>query len=217
MNSKVVERQIQQIKSLVKTQERLGKNNQHRSPNRQDFPIRFSAKPFVHYGYSARKAANKKKITKEMIKKNDNKMKLYIALLQKEKRSKKPTIESIKKNNSPHRIFLQEPKGSVDLDGDMTKINIATQPIEKSILTSLRPSQPHLEPLPSYDSPEKESKGPDSPSPSPNGKINESLLQQQSQLLETSVINKSIINKNSEHVPKHKIISSIRKFDDRCT
>lgn len=40
-------------------------------------------------------------------------------------------------------------------------------------------------------------------------------MQHQSIIPEMSIINKSILEKNEERVPKYKIITSIRKFDDR--
>lgn len=42
-------------------------------------------------------------------------------------------------------------------------------------------------------------------------------MQHQTTAPEMSVINKSILEKNEERVPKYKIITSIRKFDDRGT
>ena len=40
-------------------------------------------------------------------------------------------------------------------------------------------------------------------------------MQHQSAIPELSSVNKSILDKNEDRVPKYKIITSIRKFDDR--
>lgn len=65
-------------------------------PSKPEFPTRFCAKPFVHYGNSVKIATIKKKEIDRVVYENDNKMKLYVALLQKKKNSEKPTIEEIK-------------------------------------------------------------------------------------------------------------------------
>mmetsp|Transcript_35088 Transcript_35088/g.34757 ORF Transcript_35088/g.34757 Transcript_35088/m.34757 type:complete len:342 (-) Transcript_35088:34-1059(-) len=218
-DSKVVERQIRQIKSLVKGRKKVHEEDNDYLQNKDQFPRRFTSKPFMHYGFSAKKASQKKKEINDLIKKNDNKMKVYIALLQKQKRSKKPTIGSIENHHSPHRIFLEDAQKSLDISEDFHKLNIATKPIESSPGVDIRnlntySSQPNFETLPNLkkevadQSLEESTLGPK--------RLTDSIIMQQSLMNEVSMINKSIIEKNSEHVPKQKIIGSIRKFDDRC-
>jgi len=66
-DSDSVEKQIQQIKNLVKNKGRIPREEGVRSLKGAEFPIRFCAKPFVHYGYSAKIAAQKKKEAKDLI------------------------------------------------------------------------------------------------------------------------------------------------------
>lgn len=152
-DSKVVERQIRQIKSLVRDRKKFHEEEIDSLQNKDQFPRRFTSKPFMHYGFSAKKASLKKKEINDLIKKNDNKMKVYIALLQKQKRSKKPTIGSIENHHSPHRIFLEDTQKSLDISEDFHKLNIATKPIQLSPgvgIPNLNTynSQPNFETLP---------------------------------------------------------------------
>jgi len=155
-------------------------------------------------------------------------MKLYIALLQKE-RNKKPTIETIENQRiSPTKLFLEDTQKSIDISAEFNKINIDTKAFEKiepnvdvevsesnhissQPLLSTLIHQNNEEALPLLSQPDS----PQQTSPLPQ-KLNDSILMQRSFLQEISLMNKTIIEKNCDHEPKQKIISSIRKFDDRC-
>lgn len=54
-------------------------------PTRPEFPVRFVAKPFVHYGNTVKVATMKQKQIKQLIKQNDNRMKQYVAMLESNK------------------------------------------------------------------------------------------------------------------------------------
>jgi hypothetical protein len=212
------EQQIEELKQIVKDQAKNIRQKGHVLPNRPEFPVRFVAKPFVHYGNTAKVAANKRREMDEIVKANDNKMKIYIALLQKEKNSEKPTIESINnERRSPKTYNHVESQKSIDISDDNNKVSIQVgerlnsgdtefkykTPIKQNII-SQNHGPSHLLPSLHYaqdNSPKK---------------CNDSLLNFQSMLHEMSVMNKTVIDKNSEHASKHHIINSIRKFDDRC-
>jgi hypothetical protein len=55
-----LERQIEEIKVLTKQKTTSLKERESVLPNRPEFPTRFCAKPFVHYGNSQKLAAIKK-------------------------------------------------------------------------------------------------------------------------------------------------------------
>jgi hypothetical protein len=212
------EQQIEELKQIVKEQARTIRQNGHMLPNRPEFPIRFVAKPFVHYGNTAKVAANKRKEMDEIVKANDNRMKIYIALLQKEKNSEKPTIESINnERRSPKSYNRVESQKSIDISDDISRVNIEARSRLNSQDTEFKDKTPIKQTIlsqnhePSCLLPSLHYAQDNSPK-----KCNDSLLNFQSMLHEMSVMNKTVIDKNSEHASKHHIINSIRKFDDRC-
>ena len=220
-DSDQVAKQMENIKKLVKKEARYKAELDQTPRNRPEFPMRFAAKPFVHYGYTAKLAALKKREVNERVKENDNKMKMYIALLQKEKRSKKPTIQTIEnQRRSPARILMEETQKSIDISEDINKINIETRPKLHNIdldvsSTKNYSSQPIISTVVKKEEELPQIVQAEASTPQKLN-MNDSILLQQSLLNEVTALNKSVIEKNNEHVPKQKIISSIRKFDDRC-
>jgi hypothetical protein len=239
-------KQIEELKELVKEQTKSLRESGGMLPHRPEFPTRFCTKPFVHYGNTVKVATIKKKEIDNVIKANDNRMKIYVALLQKEKNAEKPTLKSMGKELlSPRTRELAEVKHPKEHDQDFGKfttnqyiftsflvrkvkplqmINIDT--IEE-ILPKNRVKYEDTVDIDDYDrrvivtSP-YDSNGPDalplivSKNLSPIKHGNESTMLHQSTIPEISQFNKTVLEKNSEHVPKQKIIASIRKFDDRC-
>lgn len=212
----MVEQQIEELKQLVKRQAKSIREKGQMLPNRPEFPIRFVAKPFVHYGNTAKVAAKKKKDIDDVVKANDNQMKLYIGLLKKDKNQEKPTVGNMNNGLRSSKADLNdETQEYLEISEKMHKINIETRdeqdndevehnPPVKSTLLSHEYNPNHL--LPSLQTPLNNSLS----------KFNDSLVNQQNVFQEMSDMNKTIIEKNGEHVPKQAIIGSIRKFDDRC-
>ena len=91
-----IDRKIEELKDFAKSQTRSIVDVASLLPSKPEFPTRFWAKPFVHYGNSVKIAAIKRKEMDRVVYENDNKMRLYVALLQKKKNAIKPTIEEIK-------------------------------------------------------------------------------------------------------------------------
>lgn len=211
-----VDQQIEELKQLVKTQAKSIREKGQMLPNRPEFPIRFVAKPFVHYGNTAKVAAKKRKDIDDVVKANDNQMKLYIGLMKKDKDSEKLTIGKINNGLRSSKVELtEEAQEYSGISENMHKINIETRdrldddeiehktPV-KSTLLSHEYNPNHLIPI-------LQSSLNNSLS-----KFNDSVSNQQHIFQEMSDMNKTIFEKNGEHVPKQAIITSIRKFDDRC-
>jgi len=206
LNKGNIEKQIEEIKEIVKQQTETIKDKESMLPNRPDFPTRFSAKPFVHYGNTLKLAAIKKKETEKMINSNNNQMKQYIALLQKQKNTQKPTIEKLSvEMQSPRTRDLETSKihGNPTLQSP-SKINITTSSPNQS-MTSIKPC--------------------DAPTCVDTSKLLPAATNPVTS--ELSEANKSILDKNSDYIHKKKIINSIGEwgegshvagfqFDDRC-
>lgn len=157
-------------------------------------------------------------------------MRLYVALLQKEKNSEKPTIQSINDRMKDYRSILPEVDNQNASQEDLNIINIDTHSDDQNEHTAHQNQDLDYEEIhkpntlktrtlisTTYMPPEPSDSTDNLPLlifKDPLRTSSETL--HQTLFPEVSLLNKSILEKNSEHVPKQRIISSIRKFDDRC-